>query len=386
MRVAFISYDFGEYSIQHAAALARHGEVLLALPRQLAEPHLDKLDPTVRFLPFDRPRLRQPWKQLVCLRRILRAVRDFRPDVIHLQSGHLWFNLALPLLRDYPLVLTIHDPRPHLGDHESRKTPEAVRALAYRRADRVIAHAQPVKKEIVEHLGIAADKIHVVPHVAIGDRGADEHGAEEEGLVLFFGRIWEYKGLDYLIRAEPLITARAPQARFLIAGEGENFARYERSMRHPERFEVHNRWISDGERTTMFRRASVVVLPYVEATQSGVVPIAYAHAKPVVATRTGGLPEVVDHGRTGFLVPPRDEAALAEAITCLLQNERLRREMGLAGREKLEAECSPQAVIEKTIPVYEAAIRDFHAQRSCGASRTIRDPEEMQSNISGARS
>jgi glycosyltransferase involved in cell wall biosynthesis len=358
MRIAFVAYDFGEYSIRHANALARHGEVLLLLRDSLAAPHANEIDPAVQFAPFEAPRLRQPWRQARSIQRLLRTIHAFRPDVVHFQRGHLWFNLALPALRRYPLVVTVHDPRRHLGDRGAAKTPETVMRFGYRRADRIIVHGQQLKETLVHDLDFPSEKIHVVPHIAIGQRRVEAPAPEEDSLVLFFGRIWEYKGLDYLIRAEPLISRAVPNLRILIAGDGEGFDRYRRLMANPDRFEVHHRWISDEERTAMFQRAAVVVLPYVEATQSGVVPVAYAFGKPVVATATGGLPEVVEHGRTGLLVPPRDESALAAAIVQLLRDEGLRRRMGEAGRSKIEAEAAPDRIAEQTVEVYRRAIAD----------------------------
>ena len=112
--------------------------------------------------------------------------------------------------------------------------------------------------------------------------------------------------------------------------------RYFDMMTDPDKFIVHNRWISDEERAAAFQQTRVVVLPYVEATQSGVVPIAYANSKPVVATRTGGLPDVVDDGKTGILVEPRDEVALANAVIKLLKDTKLCDSMGNAGKRKLQ--------------------------------------------------
>src|SRR2546430_16940197 len=85
-------------------------------------------------------------------------------------------------------------------------------------------------------------------------------------------------------------------------------------MVHPDRFIVHNEYISEERTAEYFRRASVVVLPYIEASQSGVIPLAYSPGKPVVATKMGGLPERVERGRTGPLVEPRDTAALTESL------------------------------------------------------------------------
>jgi len=357
IRVALVSYDFGEYCIRHANALQRGGPVMLILPEQLADPHASLIESDVDFRPFDRPRLRQPLRQWVSVRWILRQITDFQPDVIHFQRGHLWFNFALPFLNRYPLVLTIHDPRHHLGDRGSRNTPQWVMDFGHRRADRIIVHAEQIKQILVDEDGIADDRVHVIPHVAIGNPPRPLDGREQPNLILFFGRIWEYKGLEYLIRAQPLINAKVPEARIVIAGQGEEFRRYERMMVDRDRFIVHNRHIPDDERRRLFQQASVVVLPYVEATQSGVVPVAFTYEKPVVATNTGGLPEAVEHGETGLLVPPRDERALATAIIRLLKDERLRRRMGVAGKRQLYAKCSPEMVARQTAEVYREAIR-----------------------------
>lgn len=356
MRILFIAFDSEELSIRLASAVADDAEVCLMLPRRRSEGHLQWLGPKVRFEPFEKPRLREPVRQIRTMFSIIRRIRRFRPDVIHFQKQHLWFNLALLLLREYPLVVSIHDPEPHLGDKNALKTPRMFWELGYRRADRVIAHNQSMKKVIIERLGIDPAGIDVVPLVERGDEGAQRETSEEEDLVLFFGRIWAYKGLDYLIRAEPLISSRVPQAKIVIAGRGDDFAPYRRLMKNPQRFIVHNEFVSDEKRAELFRRACVVVLPYVEATQSGVIPVAYTYGKPVVATAVGGLPEQVEHGRTGLLVPPQNESALAEAIVSLLQDKSLRRQLGVQGQQKARNEWSAEAVAAKTLSVYRRTI------------------------------
>lgn len=356
MKVAFISYDFGEYCIRLASALAQEAEVCLMLPQQLADPHLSKLDPTVQFRPFDKPRLRQPLRQMRVIYHLLRQIRRFDPDVVHMQQGHLWFNLALPLLRRYPLVITVHDPTHHMGDRGAHNTPESVLHFGFRRADQLIVQARQMADVVTDELGIPGEIVHTVPHLLLGDDTLHPETSEDESLILFFGRIWEYKGLEYLIRAEPLITAGVPNAKIMIAGRGEDFGRYRQMMVHPERFIVRNEFIPDDEIAALFRRASVVVLPYVEATQSGVIPTAYTFAKPVVATTVGGLPDQVEHERTGFLVPPRDENALAERIVQLLRDPALRRQLGTNGKRKLETEWSAGAIARQTAQVYRRAL------------------------------
>lgn len=370
MRVALVSYDFAEYCLRLAGALADHAEVLLVLPEQLVAPHRQLLDPRVRFAPFRKPRLHQAMGQLAVLRHHLATLERFAPDVVHLQQGHLWFNLTLPLLRRPALVLTAHDPRHHLGDHESRRTPQWLLDAGFRRADQLIAHGRHSRRLLIERCRVGSDRVQIIPHVTIGLEGARPEASDDGRTVLFFGRIWAYKGLEYLIRAEPLVTAARPDVRFVIAGQGESFARYRALMVHPDRFVVRNAFIPPAEVPALFAQASLVVLPYVDATQSGVVLQAYAHGKPVVATEVGDLPDIVDDEQTGLLIPPRDERALAQAILRLLADPALRRRLGAGARAKAMTTCSPATVAAQTVQVYQRALA---TRRTAGVPRAVGD-------------
>ncbi|MEM8733706.1 MAG: glycosyltransferase family 4 protein, partial [Planctomycetota bacterium] len=242
------------------------------------------------------------------------------------------------------------------GDEVSRKTPQWLMDYGFRQADHVIVHGEPLSRQVRDLFRFDSSQVHVIPHVAMGQTLEGSTLEEDPNLVLFFGRIWDYKGLDQLIAAEPILNQLVPSARIMIAGEGEDFSRYRNQMRNPDHFVVHNRWVSDEERAQMFRRAAVVVLPYNEATQSGVVPVAYNYSKPVVATDVGALSECVEHGVTGLLVPPREPEKLAHALARLLQDEELRVRLGRTGKQKLDDESSPAVVAEKTVQVYARAL------------------------------
>ncbi|MEX2315988.1 MAG: glycosyltransferase family 4 protein [Pirellulales bacterium] len=367
MKIAIISYGFAEYCVQQANGLARHGDVLLLLPRDEAEPYLAQLDSAVHFCPFAKPRLRQPARQIIAAAGLVRQLRRFQPDVIHIQHGHMWFNLALPWLRSFPLVMTIHDPRHHVGDRASRKTPQPLMDFGFRRADRVIVHGEVLKRQLADELRISSQKIHVIPHVALGPVDGLCEADEAAPQILFFGRIWKYKGLEHLIQAQPMISQALPAARIVIAGQGDDFEPYRRMIVEPGRFTVHNRFIELAERDELFRRASVVVLPYITATQSGVIPLAYAYGKPVVATNVGALCEAVEDGVTGRLVPPSDPAALARAVIDLLSDRARCHAMGAAGKRKLDAECSPAIVADQTMAVYQRAIQDHKSWQRLAA-------------------
>ena len=240
--------------------------------------------------------------------------------------------------------------------------------FGYRRADQLIVHGEAMKREVVELLDISPERIHVILRIAIGNMEAVRKAEDDGKTILFFGRIWEYKGLEYLIQAEPMIAKAVPDARIVIAGEGEDFDRYRRMMNGSKRFVVHNRYVSTAERSQLFRQASLVALPYIDASQSGVVPVAYSFSKPVVATNTGALAESVVDGVTGRVVPPRDTAALAGAIIELLTDPKRREAMGAAGRHKLDVEWSPQVVARRLIDVYRCAIEDRARVRPVAAN------------------
>ena len=357
MKIVWISFGFREYSINHVGALAENHDVLLVLPATKDSGLNEIVDPRVSLYYFREARLRQPFGQSRQCLAIVRKVREFGPDVVHLQQGHLWFNFAIPALRKYPLVMTIHDPRRHPGDAESQKTPQWSQDFGFRQADRVIVHGKSLVNVVRDEIGIPENRVDVIPHIALGALDPSPTRTEDDHNVLFFGRVWRYKGLEYLIMAEPLISKQITDVRITIAGRGEDFDRYRQMMKNPERFEVLNSWISDDMRDELFQRAAVVVLPYVSATQSGVVPVAYSYGKPVVATDVGALSEAVDHGRTGLLIPPRDAQALAEAIITLLRDKRSRRKMGANGRKKMQDEWVPDIVAHRTVETYISAIR-----------------------------
>jgi glycosyltransferase involved in cell wall biosynthesis len=136
-------------------------------------------------------------------------------------------------------------------------------------------------------------------------------------VLLFFGFVRRYKGLDVLIEAMPRVLAER-NVTLVVAGEFyEPVAPIREritALGLRERVRLLDRYVADEEVGELVAAADAVVLPYRSATQSGVVLVAYAGGCPVISTAVGGLPEVVEEGVTGHLVPPEDPRALAEAI------------------------------------------------------------------------
>jgi glycosyltransferase involved in cell wall biosynthesis len=144
--------------------------------------------------------------------------------------------------------------------------------------------------------------------------------------VLFFGRISPYKGLEVLYQAAPRVAEAIPGVRIVVAGRPiSGYAPpAPPALSNGGSIEVIQRYIPNAELGSLFGAASVVVCPYVDATQSGVVLTAYAFDVPVVGTAVGGLPEYIIDGETGILVPPRDAVALADGLIRALKDTGLR--------------------------------------------------------------
>lgn len=145
-----------------------------------------------------------------------------------------------------------------------------------------------------------------------------EFGLENKRVLLFFGFVRPYKGLEYAIQALPLVQSRYPDAHLLVVGEfwssKEQYLWYAREAGVLDSITIIDRYVPNEAMAKYFALADVVVLPYVSATQSGVVQVAFHFGVPVITTRVGGLHEVVKDGYNGFVVPPQDESALAAAI------------------------------------------------------------------------
>ena len=360
MRVAFLSFAFPDYTINLANAVsAKVEKVALLLPGGNDFAHLTAIDGRIDQCLFGEGRLRSGnFRYLWGFYKALGHLRRFEPDVVHIQGGFdHWFAFAAPFLRRYALVSTFHDVKLHLGD-ESLRT-EFHRWCARRLSKEIIVHGEKLREQMVTEYKMPAHKVHAIPmgenDVAAFSQYEREDLKEDGNLVLFFGWLDEYKGLEYLMKAEPIITKEVPGAKIVIAGKGD-FRRYEKMMTNRDAFIVHNEYISYEKGAELFQRSSALILPYVDGSQSCVTFLGYGFKKPVVVTDVGSIPEMVEEGKTGFVVPPRDSGALAGAIVKLLKDERLRREMGENGYRKMKEDHSWGKIAEKTIKVYERAL------------------------------
>jgi glycosyltransferase involved in cell wall biosynthesis len=270
-------------------------------------------------------------------------------ELVHFQWLALQQIDGWLLPRRRPLVLTAHDLLPREGSAARR----AAQRRLYRRFDAVIVHSEHGRERLSGELDLAPERVHTIPHGAfdhLAELAAGPLPAELEPtsapVVLSFGLIRPYKGVDVLIEAWKAIA----DAELWIVGRprfdiGPLRAAAAANVRWVPRY------VSDGELAACFRRADLVVLPYREIEQSGVLATALAFGSPLVLSDVGGFGEVARAG-AARLVAPGDPAALRAALLELLGDPGARERLSAAARALAGGEWSWERVAERTKALY----------------------------------
>lgn len=259
-----------------------------------------------------------------------RHIKRARPDIM---VCAYWMGLLSPvygLLRRISgakMIVLMHN----FTSHERFVAEKRLRNLLIETADGVVTLSKHVARQMEE--AYPEIPVGVMFHPVYSPTGAlpsREDARSKLGtdagapVLLFFGYVREYKGLDILIEAMPEVIRRHPGTQLVVAGEfyyGEKMFR-ERidKLGIKEQVRIYAEFVSGERMPLFFCAADAVVLPYKEASQSGVVQQAYGFGCPVIVSRKGGLPEYVREGETGAVVDALDPEALAEGICGFLSN------------------------------------------------------------------
>ena len=264
----------------------------------------------------------------VSMLRLPDVLRRQKVDVIHFQ----W--LVLPMIDRRmlarlrlvaPLVLTVHDTKPFNGDPSARLQQRGFLS-ALEAFDRLIVHTRQGWERLVE-CGVPSDRLALVPHGLLVQPPDEVVRDPMEGKVTFllFGKIKPYKGLDLLIEAfASMPPALQAQARIRVVGKPymdiAPFAEQAARLGIGDRLEIEPRFIDDDEIPDLFGPGVVAMFPYREIEASGVLSIALAHGRPVIAAELGSFAETITDGLQGRLVPPEDATSLGLAMAHMLSD------------------------------------------------------------------
>lgn len=408
MRIAVVEQNGSggmiHYAYQMCTALAESGaQVTLITERgyELSDyPHNFEVDTRLRLWPLIDPRSLQAapsdhlgrlWRKLTwTLRRGVRALRLVRmwigltnhllaikPDLV--QFGKINFPFEahfLARLRQGGLVLTQIN-----HEFERRESTglfagqiDQMYASTYRYFSAIFFHADENRERFLSIFDVPREVTHIIPHgnqelfrklterkkalVNLRDKYSLEEG---EPVIVFFGVIAPSKGLPDLIDAFSIV-AKQSSAKLVVAGYPSKYVNIQDIRNHIDRLGVSERVILDArylpneEIGDLMDFATVVAFPYRSSTQSGALQVAYIFGRPVVTTTVGGLPDVVEEGKSGFLVPPRSPEALAEKILVLVKDPEQAARMGEYARNLAETRYSWGSIGKRVLDVYEGLL------------------------------
>jgi L-malate glycosyltransferase len=345
----------GLRAIGHRAALVAHpgGEL-----RRRAAEGLE----LIPIAPRTEMDLSAAWK-------LSRLVKRLAPDVIHAHDPHgvamaaLALSLGAPAARGGPMPVLVASRRVdfHLkGNSFSR--------WKYRQVDCFIAASEAIRRMLVAdgvaadrtvtvHEGIDVDHVLAAPAVNVHEAFFLPHGAPVVGNV---AALVPHKGQRYLVEAAHQVVQQLPDARFVILGEGDLRDQLAKQV-HEHHLEKHV--LLPGFRTDVLGCIKGVDLFVMSSVTEGLgtsLLDAMACARPIVATTAGGIPEIVEDGVNGLLVPPRDHTALAAAIVRALKDGELRQRMGDAGLTRVNARFTVERMVAETASVYAAVAAKPH--------------------------
>lgn len=260
---------------------------------------------------------------------LVRRIAKINPDKIIIAGQLEFFGFMLYVFRK-KIVMTVHDPFPHSGEKTFRKM--FFRKIAFKLIPNFVLLNGRQKEEFKEYWHLRDNQI-CVNHLGPYDctnlflSKNDEKKERNTGYnILFFGRISKYKGIEYLLKAMTIVHEQIPEATVTIAGRGQMYFDISPYKDLPY-VEIANRFIDITELANLLYKCSLVVCPYTDASQSGVVLTAFAMNKPVIASNVGAMAEYIENGKTGVLVPPKDVQPLANALIDILGNKNKLSEM-----------------------------------------------------------
>lgn len=296
------------------------------------------------------------WSNIKIKHTLFKHIKSLNPDVLVSPCIPDFSDFEIFRLRS-KLVLTVHDPFPHSGEDNYRNYFN--RKIAMRMCKKIVLLNKTQVRQFTDFWHISPERILLnkmgifdymnlyLPQLTHFQRDVTKPN------ILFYGRISPYKGIEYLLEAMKIVHVQIPKATLTVVGGGKMYfdiAPYE----NLSYVEIRNYYIGMRELTEYLTRSSIVVCPYTDATQSGVVLTSFAMNKPVIATNVGAMGEYIEDGKTGILVPPCNSLALADAIIDVLGNPWRLAEMEQVIRERnMSNSESWSGIVQKYVEFYK---------------------------------
>lgn len=285
--------------------------------------------------------------------KIKKFIKLQNPDVIH-YNNTINLGIFACLLNKYKKVITVHDPIPHIGDKTFINN--FIRKLNFLFIKKYIILNQNQKQAFVDlikckYSAVYSSQLGVYSYYSKTAPIKKIDTKSEQLTILFFGRLTPYKGIDVLLNAFVEVRKKLNNAQLIIAGSGS----FDFNLFDTTNVTLINRYVAANELFNLINNCSFVVCPYIEATQSGVIMTAFSMCKPVIATKVGGLSEMILHNQTGLLVEPNNKNELANAMIDLCINTEKCDEFSVAIQKKYfdDGQFGWNAITNHLITIYK---------------------------------
>lgn len=288
-------------------------------------------------------------KSFILQKRIYDIIKGFHPDIVQLTLYPTEHEPFLYFFRN-KVVQLVHDPFPHTG--EARRMLLVNIKLSTFFFKNFIMLNKCQREAFINKYHLARKRVDVSQlgiYECMNEFRNAKTTIDKTNYILFFGRISPYKGIDYLINAVKRMTG---DVQLIIAGGGTVY--FPKSLYEGDcRITLINRYIDMSELYELISNCGIVVCPYTDATQSGVVMTAYSLYKPVIVTDVGGLPEMVDDGKTGFVIPRKSVEALYKVLEEIYSNPSILQTLSDNIKKKyLSGVGSWQAIANQYLSIY----------------------------------
>ena len=345
--------DYNKYDIS-VCSLKNKGEIARTLEKQGIEVCCLHMGGRERFLGW--------LSSIITLIRLFPYLIRIRPTIVHsfLFRANILARIA-GYLTGVPIVIS--SVRVMGGEKKYFHYVERITSFM---VDHYVTVSESVKRYIIDKSKISAEKISVIyngVNIKSQDNSYEQNPKmpfkikDKDRILMTVGRLHKQKGHCYLIQAVSKVRKEFPKVKLLVTGEGEEENNLKKLVKS---LDLMNEVIFAGLSSDIERilpMAELFILPSLWEGLPNALLEAMAAGKPVVATKVGGIPEIVVHGETGMLIPPRDTDALAAAIIDLLQNRLKAKDMGEAGRIRAGKRFSIYKMIEKTENLYQELLK-----------------------------
>jgi len=365
LKIAFYSYWYLHYTANLANELVKTNNVFVFVNKNSQEVNnskdvFDIFNNSIKIIANNYPQ--NKIKKISWIIKILISIKKNKFDVLHMHESRsilpLWpIKLFFPSL---PIIWTLHDVRPHLGEEKYYKN-ELVLKLNRIMVHEIIVHGEFIKNQLLSECAyIDRWKIHVLHHGALNSYKEKTKECSiniKADYILFFGRMYKYKGLKVVIEAQPIVNNSFPDLKFVIAGRGDDLEEQKYKIKGNDSFIIFDYYLSDNEVNYLFDHTQFIIVPYLEASQSGVIALAFSYGKTVVASNVGSIPEIVDNNHNGLIIPQNNHIELANAIIKLYSNKVLLKRLSTGANNFSQSILSWHSISEMTKTIYYSSMR-----------------------------